>query len=90
MKAENSKYLVQYVKTKRGPKGVIIALNKGRGFSLGWSLCKKGDQFSKSRAIEIALGRANKGVGEVNVPPSLTEKLEAMKKRAQRYFRCAN
>jgi len=52
--------VIQYVRNKKGiPYGVLVGVKReGGGFNLGYSLCKKGDKFSKEMALKIAIGRA--------------------------------
>lgn len=47
--------LVKYVRNEENhPVGCIIAFDKDE---LSWSLCNPQDQFSKNRAVEIAMSR---------------------------------
>jgi len=55
--------VIQYVRKKRVPYGVVVAVKTDKGFSLGYSLCNKKDKFAKKLALKIALGRAIEGNG---------------------------
>jgi len=51
--------LITYLKDKNNKKyGVVVFTGL---YNIGYSLCKKGDTFSKKRAVEIAKGRALTG-----------------------------
>lgn len=50
------KKIIRYVRTDDGrPLGCVVAVGNGL---VGWSFCRKGDTFTKKKAIEIATGRA--------------------------------
>ncbi len=51
--------IYEYIKNKKGNLvGVVVSIAK---YKIGWSLCNKLDPFDKTRAIEMASGRAKKG-----------------------------
>lgn len=52
----NSNKIIRYVRTPDGqPLGCVVAIGHG---CVGWSFCRKGDQFTKKMAIQIAESRA--------------------------------
>jgi hypothetical protein len=110
MKIPQVKMLVKYVRvadispamvaldynSARQPVGCIVCLNKDM---IGWSKCNTKDRFSKSRAVEVAKGRAmyniplrhKRGNEEVGLPveclAAYEELMQQMKVRADRYFK---
>ena len=84
--------LVEYIRGKNNSLGqnikggqligVVVALDK---WSIGWSLCSKKDKFNKQRALEIAIGRAEKSTAVV--PTSIKPVFVKMINRAMRYFK---
>ena len=75
--------LLEYIRNRKGEKiGVVVALNK---WSVGYSLCKKGDRFDKQLGLEIAVGRAE--YSTTLVPRTVKHIFEKMAIRANRYFK---
>jgi hypothetical protein len=69
-------------------KGLFVAFMKGDSLRLGWSLCNtaKADVFDENRAMDIAVGRAEKNE-EFDYPPSMRKKAVKFIKRANAYFK---
>jgi hypothetical protein len=67
MSGESKNYLVRYIRDAktRHPVGVMVALNHGfpdsTDIDIGYCFCNPKDHFTKKRAVEIALGRAQVG-----------------------------
>lgn len=80
--------LVSYYRDKkRNPRGAVVGLRTPDGrLVVGWSLCCKRDQFSKSKARVIAEGRALVG-STVAVPAPLVPLIEDMEVRVRKYFK---
>ena len=85
-----------WVKLEKGcPIGVVVSTGHG---TVGWSLLRKGDTFSKKRAIKIALGReqyfetlkekdfyyGNKGH---RIPTKIISFLDKMNERSKKAFK---
>jgi hypothetical protein len=82
----------------RHPVGCIVCLNKDM---IGWSKCNIKDRFSKSRAVEVAKGRAMYNIPLRHTSPKTSEEIglpveyldayeklmQQMKVRAERYFK---
>lgn len=85
--------IYEYVYDNRNqPVGVVAAVispDDPTSVYIGWSRCNRsaGDRFDKSRGVQIALDRALTKGGNTPVPDSLTERVDHMKRRAQKYFR---
>jgi hypothetical protein len=84
--------IVQYIRSRRGknrnqPVGVIIARRVDNKVKIGWSLCRRGDLFSKKIAREIADSRIDKGT-DAFVPHEVESLvMNGFGNRASRYFR---
>lgn len=91
--------LVEYYRVKGNLKGVVVSPKKD---IIGWSMCDPKDVFSKKRALEIAIARANKmsqAKDSLNpdayirclnsIPRSLMNLAEKMFIRSDRYFKDA-
>lgn len=87
--------LICYVREKPGkpdtkgrPIGVVIALDPKR---IGWSFCHRKDRnkFSKKRAKEIALKRAEKkDLSEYkSIPREIVPVIEKIKDLCKKYFK---
>lgn len=89
--------LVEYFREKDTLRGVVVSNAKGY---FGWSLCNPKDTFSKKKALDIAIARADamkKWEKEGNaerfekylnsVPHSLKRSVNKMLDRADRYFK---
>ena len=87
------KMLVKYHRDKHSrPIGVLVAINIGESFRIGWSLCCKKDVFNKKRAKEIAIGRAQYYTiedVEKSCPQTLRKAFAEMCKRACKYYKTA-
>lgn len=85
--------IFEYVYDNRNqPVGVVAAVvnpAEPKHVFIGWSRCNRsaGDKFDKSRGLQIALDRALVRGGNTVVPDSLAERVEHMKRRAQKYFK---
>jgi len=85
------KTLVQFVRDRKGqPRGMVVATVIDDQIRIGWSYTntKLGDRFNKSRALQIALGRAKNGQrNSVTTPHSVSKVIEKMQNRAGFYFK---
>lgn len=85
--------IFQYVRNRRGQKvGVVVAVKVERSdkaplVGLGWSLCNPLDKFDPVRALDMAIGRANKFGGMDPVPRGVREDFEVIASRATKYFK---
>lgn len=91
--------LLSYVRDKRGqPRGCLAAsVDEVGQIGLGWSLCRRGDNYAKLLGRTIAVGRLRSSLsrpgGEwqpgvlAGMPNSLRVAACIMYYRAQRYFR---
>lgn len=83
--------LTQFVRDRKGqPRGMVIATVIDNEIRFGWSYTntKAGDRFNKSRAIQIALGRAEVGMGyRVRIPHAVNKVYARMTPRAFNYFK---
>lgn len=78
--------LTEFIKDKRGNRvGVVVAIDKN---AIGWSVVntKLGDEYSEKTAMNIAIGRAEKGSVDKK-PSKAIPIIEKMKQRAERYFK---
>jgi hypothetical protein len=72
--------------TKGCPYACVIAIDRN---TIGWSMCKKGDIFSKKDAVHYAMREALRiraGYGRP-IPASIRNEFDRMVIRAQRYFK---
>lgn len=79
--------VIQYVRKKRTPFGVIVAIKSDysqTGFDIGYSLCNKKDRFTKRRALEIALGRAD--IGTFEYPQEIKKMMPRFIERCKKYY----
>lgn len=85
--------IFQYVRNRRREKvGIVAALRiPNNKVGIGWSLCatQKGDKFDAVKALDIAIGRAEKAGGIDTIPQSVSNDYEVMIDRANRYFKNA-
>jgi hypothetical protein len=83
--------LISYKRDKkRNPVGVVVATkNPATGdIHYGHALCRKGDRFTKARALAIALGRTDFNTYDTICKiPSLQNTLNRVKERAKKYFK---
>ena len=80
--------LVEYYRDKKGaPKGVVVAVKIDNESFIGWSMCHRRDVFCKSRALDMAVGRALAYGGVSFAPISLHPLMLRMMSRAKKYFR---
>lgn len=94
--------LISYSRDKKGnPHGVLVSVKTGDrgGFNIGYSQCRKGDTFSKSMGLKIALERANPVVTFSrleedgrrrclkHMPHNLRKMLPSFIQRCQRYYK---
>ena len=81
--------LVTYVRDRKNNLvGAVVSILDGDVYRVGWSLCRKGDRFSKDKAKMIAIGRAKLG-SQVSIPHSVRGKYEYMQDRASKYYKNA-
>jgi hypothetical protein len=69
---------------------MVIATVIDNTIRVGWSYTntKAGDRFNKSRAYQIALGRADTGQGnKVMTPRSVYKVMNKLAVRAERYYK---
>lgn len=79
--------LVTYVRDRKNNLvGAVVSIVDGDVYRVGWSLCRKGDRFSKDKAKMIAIGRAKLG-SQVSIPHSVRGKYEYMQDRASKYYK---
>ena len=87
--------LVKYVRNRKNMViGAVVAMANYKDFnnvnrknySIGWSMCRKGDQFDKTLGLKIAEGRALNGSTTV-IPVSMKNDIEYMNNRAMKYFK---
>ena len=84
--------LAKFLRDKRGnPIGLVCATKGAAGdVTVGWSFTAKADRnpgrISKTRAWEIALGRAENGTSAA-LPHVLDPLVDEIRDRAARYFR---
>lgn len=86
--------VIQYIRSnKKIPYGVLVAIKTEDGFRVGWSLCRKEDRFSKTRALDIAIGRAQTASGDIWNPPSnphsVYKMLPKFYDRCMKYYKVA-
>ena len=85
--------LMQFVRDRRGqPRGIVVATVIDNSIRMGWSYTntKAGDRFNKQRGLQIALGRADTGVGmRVKIPHNVEKVLEKMARRADAFYKNA-
>lgn len=85
--------IYQYVRNRKRQKiGVVAAVKRSDGLvGFGYSLCavKKGDEFNRVRALEIALGRAEAFpyFECETIPQSIVKDWSEIYDRAVRYFK---
>lgn len=83
--------VIQYVRNKDNtPQGVIVALKKGNGFNIGYSLCNKKDKFDKSLALKIAIGRAQSDFESEKVrmvPQKIKNIVPSFLARCRKYYK---
>jgi hypothetical protein len=85
--------LIQYIrKGHNRPVGCLVAVKRKDGeVVISYSLCRKGDRFSKDLAKKIALGRAHSWSEQEHrkdtLPSSLGSSMSDFTKRAERYFK---
>ena len=91
----NTNYIHEYIYDKRRQlKGVWAAtpnkIDQGKVY-IGYSLCNKrrGDKFSKSLGLSIAIGRSYEGSAEA-IPMSLIEGYNFFVSRCRRYYKDRN
>lgn len=87
-----AKTIIKYIrKGKRVPYGVIVAVKSPDGeVRVDYSLCKKGDRFTKAMALEIAIGRAMNTKSKMDrriLPHSVMREINEFNKRAAKYYR---
>lgn len=91
---KDQKILIQYLRRKNNVPGLVIAIAPG---IIGWSLCNKHDRYSKEKAFQIALSRAEKA-SKLNpaerdyyyyerIPFTLVEIANKVKERSEKYFK---
>jgi hypothetical protein len=80
-------HIHQYIRNSKGQRiGVLLAFKKDEHeLAIGWSKCNKLDQFDRTRAVEIAIGRALRGTAALP-PRVVVKKLKEFEDRAKRYF----
>ena len=93
----NNKMIVKYARNnRREPQGVIVVMRNpdmGHAVCCGWALRRKDDpiKFTKSRALEIATGRALKHGASDCMPFSIKKLVDdAFVARCQKYFKETN
>lgn len=85
--------LISYSRDKKGkPHGVLVSVKTGDrgGFNIGYSQCRKGDTFSKSMGLKIALGRADFDAtfNSLNhMPHNLRKMLPSFIQRCEKYYK---
>lgn len=85
--------VVQYVRNKnRIPYGVLVALkdeNHHQKYRIGYSMCCKNDRFSKRKALEIAIGRANTNcnIDVDSLPHDVRKMFPSFYNRCKRYYK---
>lgn len=83
--------LVQFVRDRKGqPRGMVVATVIDNTIRFGWSYTntKAGDRFNKTRAFQIAHGRAETGQGnKVVTPHSVYKVMNQLAVRAERYYK---
>ena len=75
---------------KRNPVGVVVATKDPQTghINYGFSLCRKGDRFTKARALEIALGRSQfDDYDMICTIHSLRDTLNKVEARAKKYYK---
>ena len=83
--------IIKYVRnSKRIPSGVVVVMRDGENIHVGWSLHRKDDEtpFTKDRALQIAVGRAQTGTKEL-MPFTVRRILRSSEfnTRCQKYFK---
>lgn len=83
--------LIEYTRNRRGQlNGCVIAIGPNK---VGWSLCRKGDKFTKKYAKALAYRRAligNWDAGKRETIPHLIEKIiPKMTARSLKYYKQA-
>ena len=91
---KDQKILIQYLRKKNSVPGLVIAIAPG---IIGWSLCNKHDRYSKEKAFQIALSRAEKAAKldpserdfsyYDRIPSTLVEIAARVKERSEKYFK---
>ena len=87
------KHIAQYIWRGGRRKGLLVALKTENGYSIGWSLYNKvaekaeKNRFSKKYAWDEAVSKARLSVLFSNLPNSIVEEYNKMKKRAKKYFK---
>ncbi len=82
--------LVKYLRNGNGRLvGAVVAVGAGM---VGWSVCRKGQEFSKESALDIAAVRAKILLGAVGEPnrrdiPNIGVELDKMFVRSIKYFK---
>lgn len=83
--------IIQYVRKKRIPYGVLVAVRHdpghGDGFFISYSLCSKKDLFNKRMALKIALGRASTGYNGDSIPHPVKKMIPAFYERCKKYYK---
>jgi hypothetical protein len=86
--------IFQYVRNRRRQKvGIVLAMKRhDNKIGFGYSLCAKnlGDKFDPTKALDIAIGRAEVFPNFIDcVPQSVANDWATMFDRAERYFKDA-
>jgi hypothetical protein len=84
--------LITYLRDKSGdPVGVVVARKNEAhdNFTIGYSMCRKGDRFSKKMGLKIALGRCEYYNEDYvsQMPHKLKQILPSFLKRCERYYK---
>lgn len=83
--------LIAYKRDKnRNPVGVVVATKCPYNGQIhyGYALCRKGDRFTKARALEIALGRTKFNEFDmICTIHSLRDTLNRVEARAKKYYK---
>lgn len=82
--------LVQYVRDRHNiRRGVVVAVPNTDSeikFKLGFSLCKKGEDFDREMGLRIATGRAIRG-RDYHIPDTIVPVYDNMVSRCERYYK---
>lgn len=81
--------VIQYLRNKKGvPYGVLVAVkNPDSRYRVGYSVCNRKDRFSKQRALEIAIGRAEVCSDLGPTPHDVAKNLGNFKDRCDKYYK---
>ena len=87
------KHIAQYIWRGGRRKGLLVAVKTENGYSIGWSLYNKvaekaeKNRFSKKYAWDEAVNKARSNALFSDLPNSIVEEYNKMKKRAKKYFK---